>query len=423
MERFERYAQGQHRPGRLDLAGADPAQYLDDQPLRRPEVVFRATERPGTVRAAIFQLQQNGAPGFMRPFMTDDGRKANISFFYPDHKGETIMYATHSPASSSSRRTHSARSRSASTRTRPQADAELLRLREAAGHVVLHARPAPSGVAAEPHPRTSASAGRGRQLRESARRQLRRSGEDLPEWLGEFREAARSTTTRTLGTSNEGEVFTWPESLADWESPPTSTPGGRTTSRAFARSSVNTKDLIVADMKAVDSAPKYQPTNSWTRGVQFVMAGGIMGILAAINDEVERSHVANISLIFLVIFVLHSVTYQSMPSGGIILLQIATATMVSLAYMAMAGSRAQHQHPARAVGGRRHRRRLRDLHRGPHPPGGRRHRGHRRGRAAGRAHHGHGGDLHRHHDRRAASSCGCSRTCASRPRWPSCWSS
>jgi predicted RND superfamily exporter protein len=71
--------------------------------------------------------------------------------------------------------------------------------------------------------------------------------------------------------------------------------------------------------------------------VQFVMAGGSMGILAAINDEVERSHVANISLIFFVIFVLHSVTYKSVPSGAIILLQIATATMISLAYMAIRG--------------------------------------------------------------------------------------
>ena len=62
-----------------------------------------------------------------------------------------------------------------------------------------------------------------------------------------------------------------------------------------------------------------------------------MGIRAAVNEEVERSHVANISLIFLVIFVLHSVTYQSMPSGAIIFLQIATATMVSLAYMAIRG--------------------------------------------------------------------------------------
>ena len=67
------------------------------------------------------------------------------------------------------------------------------------------------------------------------------------------------------------------------------------------------------------------------------MAGGSMGILAAINDEVERSHVANISLIFFVIFVLHSVTYKSVPSGAIILLQIATATMISLAYMAIRG--------------------------------------------------------------------------------------
>jgi len=52
---------------------------------------------------------------------------------------------------------------------------------------------------------------------------------------------------------------------------------------------------------------------------------------------VERSHVANIALIFLVIFILHSVTYQSIPSGFIILLQIATATMLSLAYMAIRG--------------------------------------------------------------------------------------
>jgi hypothetical protein len=99
----------------------------------------------------------------------------------------------------------------------------------------------------------------------------------------------------------------------------------------------NTTNLIVEDTKAVDGVPAYQQTNSWTRGVQFVMAGGLMGILAAIDDEVERSHVANIVLIFLVIFTLHSITYQSVPSGFIILLQIATATMLSLAYMAIAG--------------------------------------------------------------------------------------
>jgi len=87
----------------------------------------------------------------------------------------------------------------------------------------------------------------------------------------------------------------------------------------------------------VEGVPKYQPTNSWTRGVQFVMAGGVMGILAAINDEVERGHVANISLILLVIYVLQTLTYRSLWSGTIIVIQLGTATMFSLAYMALKG--------------------------------------------------------------------------------------
>ena len=76
-----------------------------------------------------------------------------------------------------------------------------------------------------------------------------------------------------------------------------------------------------------------------------------MGILAAVNDEVERSHVANIALIFLVIFVLHSVTYRSMLSGGIILLQLTTATLLSLAYMAIRNVGLDiHTLPVQAVG-------------------------------------------------------------------------
>jgi predicted RND superfamily exporter protein len=158
----------------------------------------------------------------------------------------------------------------------------------------------------------------------------------LPEWIEEFREEAIADYEDAEMSVDEGEIFTWPDTLADWDVEDVDYwwESERYGIRAVG---VNTKDLIVADMKAVDSAPRYQPTNSWTRGVQFVMAGGVMGILAAINDEVERSHVANISLIFIVIFVLHSTTYQSIPSGGIIFLQISTATMVSLAYMAVRG--------------------------------------------------------------------------------------
>ena len=62
-----------------------------------------------------------------------------------------------------------------------------------------------------------------------------------------------------------------------------------------------------------------------------------MGLLAAMNEEVERGHLANLSLIFFVIFVVHSLTYRSALSGGIVLLQIVTASMLSLAYMAVRG--------------------------------------------------------------------------------------
>ena len=134
----------------------------------------------------------------------------------------------------------------------------------------------------------------------------------------------------------DGRVFTWPDSLMDWSNGDVSQ-WWESEEYGVRAAAVNTTQLIVQDMKSVERKAQYQPTQSWTRGAQFVMAGGAMGILAAINEEVERSHVANISLIFLVIFILHSLTYQSMASGGIIFLQIATATLVSLAYMAIAG--------------------------------------------------------------------------------------
>jgi hypothetical protein len=162
------------------------------------------------------------------------------------------------------------------------------------------------------------------------------SAEALPDWVGEFRENAIYDYEDQRDMAEEGEFFSWPESLEDWTLEDIDY---YWESEEFGIRAVgaNTKDLIVEDLKKVDGVPAYQATQSWTRGVQFVMAGGLMGILAAVDDEVERSHVANIVLIFLVIFVLHSVTYQSMPSGAIILLQIATATMLSLAYMALVG--------------------------------------------------------------------------------------
>jgi predicted RND superfamily exporter protein len=157
---------------------------------------------------------------------------------------------------------------------------------------------------------------------------------EVPEWLEEFREGAIADYEEERDAVEEGDYFPWPDSLAEWSGEDVDW-WWESEEHGIRAVGVNTKDLIVHDMKAVEGEPKYQQTNSWTRGMQFVMAGGIMGILAAVNDEVERGHVANIALIFAVIFVLQSITYGSMLNGSIVVLQVATATMFSLAYMAL----------------------------------------------------------------------------------------
>jgi predicted RND superfamily exporter protein len=285
-------------------------------------------EHPGTVRTVIFQLRTNGAPGFLRPFMTDDSRDANVSFFYPDHKGDTIHTAVlaadafikENPMGEVIVRLdmdHAEKgegffSRQNLTDIWYYMLGPLLPPRNHTLHVQVKKADG-SYENIEVHKTTA---------------------ETVPAWIDEFREASIADYQAEKDSIEEGEYFSWPEELADWTKDDVDA-FWENEEHGIRAVALNTKDLIVQDLKAVEPTPKYQPTNSWTRGVQFVMAGGIMGILAAINDEVERSHIANITLIFVVIFFLHSLTYWSFASGGIIFLQIATATLVSLAYMAI----------------------------------------------------------------------------------------
>ena len=284
----------------------------------------------GTVRAMIFQLQQNGPPGFMRPYMTDDGRKSNIAFFYPDHRGDRVArvmdlaeaFIAQNPLGEIDIRL---------IEDQAAPDAGLLDLERLKGFAYYMLGP----LLPDRHHTLEIRVRRedGEYVEVPA---TRRGETLLPNWLDDFRERAHQTYLREREAREDPESFTWPEAMADWTNGDV---GQWWESEAYGIRAleVGTSHLIVSDTKAVDASPRYQPTNSWTRGVRFVMAGGSMGVIAAINEEVERSHVANISLIFLVIFVLHAITYRSLPSGAIILLQIATATMVSLAYMAVRG--------------------------------------------------------------------------------------
>ncbi len=327
MERFERYLKVNTTLGASVSLVPFLRNFWQINHYGDPKWYF-VPSHPGTVRAAIFQLQQNGPPGAMRPFLTDDGREANIGFFYPDHLGVTIVRAAHF--------------------------AEDFIEHNPLGEVSIRLdmdRAAPDAGFFDPENLTDVwyyMLGPMLPTREHSlnvrirqddgkydTREVKRvSADGLPEWLEDFRKAAQEDYVTERDSVEEGEVFTWPDSLEDWDASDVSE-WWEDKEFGIRGIAVDTNELIVADLKAVDPAPKYQPTNSWTRGVQFVMAGGSMGILAAINDEVERSHVANISLILFVIFVLHSLTYQSAASGGIILLQISTATTLSLAYMAL----------------------------------------------------------------------------------------
>jgi predicted RND superfamily exporter protein len=282
-----------------------------------------------TVRSGLFQMRQQGAPGFLRPFMTDDGRYATLSFIYRDHKGDTLSrvvqaaehYVKQNPIGEVIVRLDMDRGEQGAPFFDEQA--WLDRLYYMLGPM----------LPTRSHTLTVQLRQRDGSYRPLEVKRADGSSE-LPAWLDEFREGAIADYEEERDAVAEGDFFAWPDSLADWSADDVSW-WWESEEHGIRAVAVNTKDLIVHDLKAVDGAPEYQQTSSWTRGMQFVLAGGYMGILAAVNDEVERGHVANIALIFFVIYALQSLTYRSPLNGAIVVIQVATATMFSLAYMAV----------------------------------------------------------------------------------------
>jgi predicted RND superfamily exporter protein len=284
---------------------------------------------PESARALLIFLRFNSPPGALTSIVTNDGRASTLTALYPDHKGDTIRRAVEvaedfiasNPMGAISIRLDENHAAPDARWWNPE------RVKDFVYYMVGPLLPE----------------------RAHTLRVLRREGgeyvpfevktvarDGLPPWLEEFRAQAHEKYAAEATSRRPGQVFHWPEELEDWQVSDVDQWFENDELRIRAVS-VNTKDLLVSDSKSLGSSPVYQPTQSWTRGVQFVMAGGPMGMLAAVNDEVERGHLANISLILLVIFVLHSVTYRSALSGGIIFMQLATATLLSLAFMAVRG--------------------------------------------------------------------------------------
>ncbi|MCP5071592.1 MAG: MMPL family transporter [bacterium] len=330
MEEFERWM-GTHTNLRVSVSLVPIIRaYWQQNHYGDPKWNFIPRD-PGTVRNVLFQLRRNGSPGFLRPYATDDDSKANLGFFYPDHKGDTLSRVVHAAEDF--------------IRLNPVGELGLSLEQDSArpDSGFFDYQKWIDGIYYMFGPMLPR---RGHTLRVTSRDASGSyTSADIPElpneneapaWLEEFARAAMRDYHREMQSVGEGEFFPWPPELQNW--------GVSDVDAVYENEqlgihavTMKTRNLIVHDLDAINGAPRYQPTRSWSRGVRFVMAGGVMGVLAAVNEEVERGHIANISLILLVVLILQTLTYRSLWIGSIIVIQLATATMLSLAYMATAG--------------------------------------------------------------------------------------
>lgn len=71
--------------------------------------------------------------------------------------------------------------------------------------------------------------------------------------------------------------------------------------------------------------------------VNFKLAGGLIGILAAVNEEVEYSYWVSMVVVFSVVFLLCTVTFRSLKAGIILIIPLALSQVLSEAFMLFKG--------------------------------------------------------------------------------------
>jgi predicted RND superfamily exporter protein len=89
---------------------------------------------------------------------------------------------------------------------------------------------------------------------------------------------------------------------------------------------------------AIARAKAYIAENSRPQdSMRYLLAGGLLGILAASNEEVEWSYRVNVPLIFLVVFLLSFATYRSLMGALIVMIPSLVAQPLSEAVMYLVG--------------------------------------------------------------------------------------
>jgi predicted RND superfamily exporter protein len=89
---------------------------------------------------------------------------------------------------------------------------------------------------------------------------------------------------------------------------------------------------------AIDRAKSYIAAHGRAEdSVRYLLAGGLLGILAATNEEVEWSYKINVPLIFFVVFLLSFATYRSVLGALIVMIPSLVAQPLSEAVMYLMG--------------------------------------------------------------------------------------
>ncbi len=184
----------------------------------------------GTVRNTLFQLKTNGPPGFLRPFATDDGREANIQFFFPDHRGDTIREAVEAARRFIIERPIGQVNLRLDI-DRAENDAPFFSKESLLDKLYYMLGPM---LPARHHTLLGKIRDSEGNTREIPGIEVRGPSQ-LPDWVAEFRERALADYVVTRDKTPEGEPFWWPVPIA-WPTgnSPTSAPTGKTRPSASA---------------------------------------------------------------------------------------------------------------------------------------------------------------------------------------------
>jgi hypothetical protein len=69
---------------------------------------------------------------------------------------------------------------------------------------------------------------------------------------------------------------------------------------------------------------------------EFKMAGGVIGIIAACNEEIERSQISTLASVLTIIFIFCILSFRSILAGIQLIIPLIMANLVAFAYMALA---------------------------------------------------------------------------------------